>query len=1391
MKKILLLSLLLAGTSSLFATDYFWVGGAGKWSDLNHWVTTSGGTIKHSIVPSAADDVYFDANSGFIAGSIVEFPTTGDANCRNMSWVGVTQSIQFRNFGGQALNIYGNVELSATVAYAMMNVYFLGSSNTTIRFNGAKRFNVAGWYNPIFVRKPGATLTFLDDMAEAFACNWLTLDEGTLDIANRSVYALYFNSNNSNTRNLQITNATITAVNSFDFRGANKTLAASGSVITTNIPRTDGGVYNKILCGAAAQGDMNISSTTIDEMVFTNPAATTGSVRILGDNIIRRLEFKGGGNLRLGGNVIEELIIAPGKGVNFFGTNTINQLLRANTNDCSGLGELSSPDGAPSGILNFGAGAVIDIKNVYIRNLQAAGAVSLPLAVTGADGGNTSGFTFNPPATGTTMYWVGGKGDWNDNSHWSATSGGSGGYCVPFMADNVIFDANSGFTPGNDTVFTTSKTWCHNMTWVGVPNNPVFQEHSTYPFEIWGSLILDATVTMNTDALFTGTEASTVTSNGNNKGSFIITINRSGTNGGITLTDNLIHPNLTIRANSGKFLLPGKTMQIFAFVSIGNTAKTIDLTNATVVISDNWNVAGGGRTSVNNAAGSFITAHKAFSSDVFTYPKVLLTSALDVFNIRNATIGELIFDNTSAVSKASLQTNNKITSVEFKGAGIIGAGGGGNIIGTLLLAPSRNYDLMGNNTINTHLRFNSPACSGLGELRGYNGISTLSFGASATASISNVYVQNMTAAGSLAPLTVSGADAGSNTGFIFNSTAGSDRYWVGGSGDWNDNTHWSATPGGPGGACVPTVNDNVFFTASSFTAGSSTITTTGNTYAKNMDWTGATNNPTLNESASFNMEIWGNLVMNPAVTMNANLNFMGSTNSTINVNGSNKGDFDFTINKNGGGIKLGLNDNLINSKTNIVLQRGSLDMANRTISILGFTDLGAGSSNPTAVDITNTNYTGGWIYTGSNKSVAAANSTITSSFDLFVSGGTYNKVEMKNGNSARQGINNTTFESLVFSATGASTGTIGANNNIKTLEFKARGNILGNNTIGTMIFAPGSQYTFGNGTNTTITDAWYGSGTPCNPNDITSATGATVTANGAAVNLDYIRFARLTAAGTAAPFTAKKHSINNGGNVNWNIEPYAGSSPIEGFGADKSIPIADFPYRLTTDGFFGSPLATYLWSDNSTLDHLDAPAEGYYVVKVSFPDGCSLTDGIRLTAIYPLPIRLTSFTVISSNCTPVLKWNTADALNFSRFIVERSTDGAVYTAIGTVDYSESKHQYSYTDNSASEGRNYYRLRLVDVDGKYKYSAVTAVKNSCGGALEVFPTTTADLVQVVLPAGYENASVRLFNAAAQEMKVSATKNSNKRMLSLSHLPNGYYFVQVSNGTELKTVKVMKR
>src|SRR5690606_39247455 len=254
--------------------------------------------------------------------------------------------------------------------------------------------------------------------------------------------------------------------------GTNSTLLSDGSYINTKQFHSDAHVFPKVDITIESNNEMTINNTVFGELTFTSTTATPGTSRIGANNTIERLEFRSNGLLRAGGNTIGELIVAPGFDLMVFDTNTITTLFQLNTPNCSGLGSITG-NGTTNGTLNFLAGATIDLNNVFIQKMTATGGVPLPITVTGADGGENSGWSFQSPAAGTTLYWVGGSGDWNDKNHWSTTSGGPGGDCVPFLADDVVFDQNSGFTSSNNTVTTSGNAWCHNMTWNNVPAAPI------------------------------------------------------------------------------------------------------------------------------------------------------------------------------------------------------------------------------------------------------------------------------------------------------------------------------------------------------------------------------------------------------------------------------------------------------------------------------------------------------------------------------------------------------------------------------------------------------------------------------------------------------------------------------------------------------------------------------------------------------------------------------------------------------------------------------------------------------------------------------------------------------------------------------------------------------
>jgi len=96
-----------------------------------------------------------------------------------------------------------------------------------------------------------------------------------------------------------------------------------------------------------------------------------------------------------------------------------------------------------------------------------------------------------------------------------------------------------------------------------------------------------------------------------------------------------------------------------------------------------------------------------------------------------------------------------------------------------------------------------------------------------------------------------------------------DLYWYpvagSGTGNWNGGGHWATAADGTGlGHADPTPTNNAFFTSTSFTGAGQIVTVNTTGSALSVDWTGATNNPTLAHSAE--LDVFGSYTGISAMT---------------------------------------------------------------------------------------------------------------------------------------------------------------------------------------------------------------------------------------------------------------------------------------------------------------------------------------------------------------------------------------------------------------------------------------------------------------------------------------------------------------------------------------------
>ncbi len=185
-----------------------------------------------------------------------------------------------------------------------------------------------------------------------------------------------------------------------------------------------------------------------------------------------------------------------------------------------------------------------------------------------------------------------------------------------------------------------------------------------------------------------------------------------------------------------------------------------------------------------------------------------------------------------------------------------------------------------------------------------------------------------------------------------------------------------------------------------------------------------------------------------------------------------------------------------------------------------------------------------------------------------------------------------------------------------------------------------------------------------------------------------------------------------------------------------------------------------------------------------------------------LPVKLTSFNATRKADSKVgLSWTTAQEENVSHFVIERSVDGSNYTEVGMVfafGNSNTTREYNFTDDlkNNSNGIIYYRLRMVDMDGRMNNSMVRLIRT--GGdkgtaSISAYPNPVVNELRVTLPAAWQDKSVTIdiYNNNGQVVKRSmAAKANQTEIVNMSDIGTGLYIVRVSNGSESAVQKITK-
>ncbi|RYY56155.1 MAG: T9SS type A sorting domain-containing protein [Chitinophagaceae bacterium] len=178
-----------------------------------------------------------------------------------------------------------------------------------------------------------------------------------------------------------------------------------------------------------------------------------------------------------------------------------------------------------------------------------------------------------------------------------------------------------------------------------------------------------------------------------------------------------------------------------------------------------------------------------------------------------------------------------------------------------------------------------------------------------------------------------------------------------------------------------------------------------------------------------------------------------------------------------------------------------------------------------------------------------------------------------------------------------------------------------------------------------------------------------------------------------------------------------------------------------------------------------------------------------------LPVSFVSINAWIQDSRNIVEWVIAQEDNVASYVVERSSDGRSYTEIGTV-AAINQRQYQFADGAPLTGVNIYRIKAVDIDGKYLYSPIVRlVRGDNSKGVAVYPTLVTN----------SQFTLRLQNLTSGQYQLQVVSNSGQTVLTqrIQHntgvtantinlpasLGKGVYRVLVTSGEEKYTTNIV--
>ena len=188
---------------------------------------------------------------------------------------------------------------------------------------------------------------------------------------------------------------------------------------------------------------------------------------------------------------------------------------------------------------------------------------------------------------------------------------------------------------------------------------------------------------------------------------------------------------------------------------------------------------------------------------------------------------------------------------------------------------------------------------------------------------------------------------------------------------------------------------------------------------------------------------------------------------------------------------------------------------------------------------------------------------------------------------------------------------------------------------------------------------------------------------------------------------------------------------------------------------------------------------------------------IELAELAPLPIMVLNFSGDNNGETNKLSWSIVNEQDLNYFVLQRSRDGQGFTDIAQIKNTNDP-EYSYNDAIAAgtSGEYYYRLKIVDIDGNFKYSDVVKIILEPKEVLaSVNPNPFKDLLVVTVQSpSHDNAIFALTELSGRQLfRKNEALSRGSNIIHINEngkLPEGIYILTIITSSKTQSFKLIK-